>query len=152
MGSVRSSILGSVIATIVVSLAMIEKNALRLIPEFSMQRAWSEILGMADQPWTGWLAYFLMGAIVCGVAFALLYSALPGRSPVIKGLAFGMLIWLVTMVVFMPLAGAGLFASDIGAKLAVMNLATNVIFGLVLGGIYKWDNAPAHRRQASQTR
>lgn len=150
MGSLRSSILASGIATLIAAAVTMEKNALRFIPDFTMPRAWSDILGMADQPWAGWVAYLLVGTVFCGVAFALLYSALPSRSPVVKGFFFGALLWLVTMVVFMPLAGVGLFASAIGTKLVLFNLAMNLIFGTVVGAVYKWDDQPSTPEQATQ--
>lgn len=152
MGSFRSSFLASGVAALVVAAITMEKNALGFIPGFTMPRAWGDVLGMADQPWVGWIAYILFGIVVCGIAFAALYSALPGRSPVMKGFVFGALIWLVTMIVFMPLAGVGLFASDIGNKLVAFNLATNLIFGIVLGAVYKWDDQPAPVKPVAERR
>lgn len=152
MGSIRSSMLGSGIATLIVAAVTMEKNALRFIPDFTIPRAWSEVLGMADQPLAGWIAFFVVGIALCGLAYALMYSALPGRSPVIKGFVFGALLWLVTMVVFMPLAGVGLFASDIGTRLVLFNLAVNLIFGTVLGAVYKWDDQPAPEKYATEKR
>jgi hypothetical protein len=89
MGSLRSSFLGSTIATLIVAAVTMEKNALRFIPEFTMPRAWGDLLGMADRPWVGWVVYLVVGIAICGIAFALMYSiqaraVQPGTQPDIR--------------------------------------------------------------------
>ena len=88
-------------------------------------------------PALAWLAHFMIGTILWGVLFALLYPSLPGSEPVVKGLVFGTGAWLAMMVAVMPMAGAGLFGLGLGIMAPVMTLMLHLIWGAVLGFTYK---------------
>jgi hypothetical protein len=85
-------------------------------------------------PALGWGFHLLVG-----VAFALLYAGgfalrLPG-SPAVRGLLFGLGIFVVAQLVFMPLVGAGLFSRGDPALL-VGSLVGHLAYGGVLGLVY----------------
>jgi uncharacterized membrane protein YagU involved in acid resistance len=84
----------------------------------------------------GWVAHFVIGAVIYGLVFANLRGALPGGSDVIKGIVLGIVGWLVMMLAIMPMMGAGLFAMNMGMMATVATLVLHVIFGLVLGLTY----------------
>lgn len=137
MTSFRSAFLGSGIATFVVTSIMAEKTAMGFIPQFSIARGWAELAGMPT--WTGWLIHMFVGAVIGGAIFGAIYGKLPTSYAVLKGIVFGLASWLVMMLVFMPLAGAGIFAVQAGSNFILFTLALGLIYGLVLGAIYAWD-------------
>ena len=55
-----------------------------------------------------------------------------------KGMLFSLIPWLVSLVVFFPLVGAGFFGLDLGAGPlpAIGNLILHLVYGAVLGAIY----------------
>ncbi len=61
---------------------------------------------------------------------------------------FGVGAWIATMILVMPLAGAGLFGMNLGVAAPVMTLVLHVIYGAVLGGVYGLERpeAPAQER------
>src|SRR4029077_3370348 len=102
----------------------------------------SEILGTQDNLVVGFGTHILIG-LIWGITFALLQSRLPSRSYVVKGAIFGLLAWLLMMIIFMPLAGAGLFGVHRGTMaVPLVTFAYHLVFGIVLGNVYAW-NAPS---------
>jgi len=88
---------------------------------------------------------------VFSAVFALTAPRIPGRSYAVKGLLFGAAIWLLMMVVFMPLAGEGFFASHRGMLVAGLCLILNVVYGVILSVIYRWLVGPAADASAVKT-
>ena len=77
--------------------------------------------------------HFMVGAGY-GITFSLINTLLPG-SFIVKGIIIGVLGWLMMMV--MPMRGAGLLAMKMGMMAPVMTLVLHIIFGAVLGLVYK---------------
>jgi uncharacterized membrane protein YagU involved in acid resistance len=90
--------------------------------------------GMLGSWKIGMLVHFLNGAVIFPVAFAFLFSRfLPGPL-VAKGIAFGVLLWLTSQLVVMPMMGAGFFSAHIGGMNAVAaSLLGHVLYGSSLG-------------------
>ncbi|WP_241047961.1 DUF6789 family protein [Achromobacter xylosoxidans] len=40
----------------------------------------------------GWVAHFMIGAVLWGILFKLLYSKLPGGAALVKGMSFSVLL------------------------------------------------------------
>ncbi len=80
--------------------------------------------------------------LIAGLIWALIYARVV--EPVLRGagwwrgLTFSILPWLLSLVVFFPLVGAGFFglSLDAGPLPAIGNLVLHLIYGAVLGGIY----------------
>jgi hypothetical protein len=55
-----------------------------------------------------------------------------------RGLRFALVPWLLSLVIFLPLMGGGLFGMDVGAgPLPIVgNLILHLVYGAVLGGAY----------------
>lgn len=135
---VGKGILAGLIATVVLSALMIMKSAMGLMPEFNAIKDWVTILsgfGLPATPVAGWIAHVVFGSVVWGGLYAALYDKLPG-SALVSGITFGVIGWLGMMVVFMPMAGHGMFALGIGPMVAVATLVLHIIFGAVLGLSY----------------
>lgn len=127
-------------ATVVLSVLMVMKSMMGMMPQMN---AIKMLTGMAHQfmgtpamPLVGWLLHFMIGSIIWGVLFALLVRAIPGKSPIIKGMVFGTAAWLLMMVMVMPMTGAGLFAVHLGIGAPIATLMLHWAFGAVLGGVY----------------
>jgi len=90
-------------------------------------------MGVAATPAIGWALHFMIGTVLWGILFALLYGRLPGKGALSKGVSFGILAWLLMMLMPMPMASAGLFGLKLGMVAPVMTLMLHLIWGAVLG-------------------
>jgi uncharacterized membrane protein YagU involved in acid resistance len=98
----------------------------------------TDIVAMLGEVLGGWrmgmLVHILNGAVIFPVAFVfLLYRFLPG-SPITKGITFGVLLWLTSQVLVMPIMGAGFFSAHIGGvKAAAASLLGHLAYGGLVG-------------------
>lgn len=75
--------------------------------------------------------------VLMAIAFAVLFfRRLPG-SPVIRGLIFSLLPWLMQSLIVDPYMGFGLFGTRLSPATPIVSLALNALYGLVLGSIYR---------------
>lgn len=134
----RSDILQGVwagfVATVVLSILMIIKHAMGVMPELDPINMITKMLG-ASTPIVGWIMHFIIGSIMWGIAFALTSRLFPGPFWV-KGMLFAVVPWLIMMVAMMPLAGAGFFGMQLGMAAPLMTLMLHLVFGAVLGAVY----------------
>lgn len=132
----RAMIAGFV-ATVVLSVLMLMKSMMGVMPGLDIAQMLTgmahNMMGLPVNPAVGWLLHFMIGTVVWGIDFALLYRPLPGGSPVVKGVVFGVLAWMLMMLIPMPMAGAGLFGMKMGMMAPAMTLVLHVIWGAVLG-------------------
>lgn len=124
------------------SCLMFLKSRAGLLPSFQpyedLQRVLSDWVGSAVSPAVPWLLSFANGALVLGFLFGRTYRLLPGRSGAVKGLVFGMLGWIVMGLLFFPLLGRGLFATQAGLGLlpGVFSLAMVLTYSIIMGMVY----------------
>lgn len=133
----KNGVIAGLAATVVLSVIMIMKSVMGVLPEFNVIGDWVAVLSTFGLPASmpiGWIAHFVLGAVF-GAAYAQFRGMLPG-SDVVAGIAFGVAAWLGMMIAFMPLAGNGVFGMNIGMMVPVMTLVLHVIFGAVLGLVY----------------
>ncbi|EKV31401.1 hypothetical protein C882_3774 [Caenispirillum salinarum AK4] len=126
--------LAGFIATVVLSLVMLGKGAVGLMPQLDVIAALTALLGSESRA-VGWIAHFVLGTVPWGIAFVLIERGLPGGCAM-RGVLFGGLAWVAMMVIFMPLIGAGLFANQLGWAVWAVTLVLHVIYGWVLGFTY----------------
>jgi len=97
-----------------------------------------DIVEMLAEPLGGWkmgmLVHILNGAIIFPLAFVFLfYRLLPG-SPATKGVVFGVVLWLASQLLVMPIMGAGLFSAHVGGiRAAAVLLFGHVVYGWLDG-------------------
>lgn len=139
MSKWNRGLLAGLAATIVLSVLMVIKSAMGLMPAVDaiamLTQLGAEHFGLPSSPVVGWAAHFVIGVVLWGLVFAGTYETWPSAPPV-KGAVFSVMIWLLMMSMFMPMAGAGFFGTNIGATPAVATLVLHLIFGLVLGGVF----------------
>lgn len=82
----------------------------------------------------GMLVHVLNGAIVFPLAYAgFFYRFLPGPT-YMKGLTFGLTLWLASQLLVLPMIGAGVFSSHMGGVRAAWTLLLgHLIYGVLLG-------------------
>lgn len=134
MGSVGKGMTAGLAATAVLSMIMVAKGMMGLIPELDVIAMLSNMMGSARI--IGWAAHFMIGVIAWGAGFALVFDVIPGWSSVSKGIAFSFVAWLMMMLVIMPMTGAGVFGDNIGKMAPALTLMMHAVFGAVLGVVY----------------
>ena len=145
MQKTNDGLVAGLAATIVLSILMIAKSMMGLMPGLDVIHMLAAMMGTPLL--VGWLTHFMIGTVAWGGGFALAYDAIPGNSAVTRGLVFATGAWAAMMMIVMPIAGAGLFGSHLGPMAAIMTLLLHLVFGAVLGGTYQYRDtahAPAH--------
>ncbi|MGE3731750.1 MAG: DUF6789 family protein, partial [Lysobacterales bacterium] len=112
MNKYARGIIAGLVATAVLSMMMFAKGKMGVMPELDIIAMLAGKMGGAAM--MGWAAHFMIGAILYGVGFVVLYNLLPGKGAVAKGALFGVLGWLMMMLLVMPMMGMGMFAMSMG--------------------------------------
>ncbi len=84
----------------------------------------------------GMILHFLNGTIIFPLVYVYaLYGVLPG-GPTVKGVVWGVVLWVLAQVVVMPMMGGGLFSANAGGVPAVMgSLLGHLVYGALLGAL-----------------
>jgi len=122
------------IATVILSLLMMLKAQMGLMPEFNVISDFSQFF-KTESPIVGWIIHFIIGSIIWGGLFALFLPFLKGAFW-IKGIFFGIIAWLLMMVAYMPVMGHRTFAIELGVQVIMATLVLHIIYGFVLGLSY----------------
>jgi hypothetical protein len=136
MGRIGKGFAAGLAATAVLSALMIMKSMMGVMPGLDLPKMIAGMMGAPDAPMIGWGVHVMIGAVLYGLAIALIGDRLPGRSDTGHGVLIGFAGWLVMMVMLMPMAGAGLFGMNLGMMAPMMTLVLHLIFGAVLGWTY----------------
>lgn len=107
-------------------------------PYQDLQRALSQLVGSSVDPLVPWALSFLNGSVLLGFLFGRAYRWLPGESGAGKGFVFGLLGWIVMGVVFFPMLGRGLFATEagLGFQPALFSLLMILSYSVMMGITY----------------
>ncbi len=130
MNGIGKGVFAGLAATVVMSVLMVMKGAMGIMPQLDVIQMLSMMLGVSAA--VAWVVHFGIGAM-WGALFALGYRVIPGGNALTKGLVFATAVWLMMMIVVMPMAGAGLFGMNMGIMAPIMTLALHLVFGAVLG-------------------
>lgn len=135
MSKIGRGLLASLAATVVLSVLMVLKTMMGVMPALDLPKMIAVMMGSPDTRMLGWAAHFLIGIVVYGIAIATPGDRM-GSSPTVSGIVMGVVGWLIMMLTLMPMAGAGLFAMSMGVMAPLMTLVLHLIFGAVLGWTY----------------
>ncbi|HSE67391.1 MAG TPA: DUF6789 family protein, partial [Gemmatimonadales bacterium] len=137
MNATRAAASGLVGTGVMTALLLVEPSV--GLPKIAMGQVLSTSLGLTSAhltigPALGWVLHFLIG-----MSLALLYAAvferrLPG-TPLIRGLLYGLLVFVVAQLVFMPLVGGGVFSRG-DVELLTGSLVGHLVYGGLTGWIY----------------
>ncbi len=126
-------ILAGFIATIVITVMMYF-----IAPMMGRNMDIAQMLGSKmGSSWNlGMFVHFVLGSVIFSLIYGyFLYKILPGQ-PWIKGICFGIILWLLAQVIVMPMMGAGFFSVDMGGmKAVILSLIAHIAYGATLGGI-----------------
>jgi len=140
MNNLGKSIIAGFAATVVLSLLMVMKMVMGVMPDLNVIKMMTAMahgmMGTPALPVVGWAMHFMIGSVAWGGLFALIGKTLPGSGFIGKGMLFGVLAWLLMMVMVMPMAGAGFFGLSLGMMAPVMTLMLHLVYGAVLGIVY----------------
>ena len=127
-----------VIATASMTALLLIEPAVGL-PEIAIGQLLSSSLSyttavLSAGPALGWLLHFLVG-----IAWALLYAGVVlvrlSGTPLVRGMLYGGLVFLLAQTVLMPVVGAGFFSRGDVPTLAG-SLLGHLVYGAVLGWVY----------------
>jgi len=135
MNASRAAAAGLIGTGVMTALLLIEPSI--GLPTIAIGQILSTSLGLATAqlPFgaaVGWLIHFLVGMVLALVYAGLVRRRLPG-GPLLSGVIYGGLVFLVAQLCFMPLVGAGIFS---GGQLDL--LAGSLLGHLVYGGVVGW--------------
>jgi hypothetical protein len=141
MSRVQMGLIAGLVATIAVSL--LEVANLVLGPwAVSFPRLLSVMLQMPDQVVVGWIAHFVVGALVLGPLFGLACPRLPTDTPETKGILFAVAAFVLMGLTVAPLAGmvgerpVGVFFMRAGFGSFAWMIVTHAVYGIVVGNVY----------------
>lgn len=140
MGTPINSMIAGFVATLTLSIMMIAKSMMGLMPELNVIVMLSSMMDRSLA--IGWMAHFVIGTVVWGSAFTLLHSYLPGKTNIFTGISFGVAAWLLMMLVIMPIAGAGVFGLSLGMMAPLMTLILHGVYGAVLALTFRLLDRP----------
>ena len=134
MSNSMKGMLAGLVATLVLSGLLLLKSTMNLVPELNLIRLLVNLGSISTVQ--AWMDHFIIGVVVWGLLFGAYDSVASRPAHWLKGIIFGVFAWLVMMLVFMPLAKAGIFASRLGPLAAAVTLLYHLIYGAVLGTTY----------------
>ncbi|MDH3297773.1 MAG: hypothetical protein OEM23_05280 [Gemmatimonadota bacterium] len=127
------AIIGGLAGTIVMTLMMYFVAPMMMGGPMDVAAMLGDMMGMSNT--VGMIVHFLLGALAFPALFALvLWDKLPGDSWM-KGLVFGMALFLIAQAVVMPMAGAGVFSANHPEQMMAVlgSLVGHALYGLILG-------------------
>jgi hypothetical protein len=127
------AILGGFVGTLAITLMMYIVSPIMT----GMKMDIAAMLGKMLGGWTmGMVMHFINGTIIFPLIYAyLLYHFLPD-GPAVKGITWGVILWLLAQLIVMPMIGAGVFSSKMGGgKAAMGSLIGHTVYGALLGWI-----------------
>lgn len=143
--TVQQGVAAGFVATLTVTVLMALKAMTGVAPDLDL----TTMLSGARGDWAGWLAHFVVGALVLGPAFAVLAPRIPGSSCVAKAVLFSMGAWLVMQLLVLPAAGYGVFGMGYGLAAPFLTFVLNLVLGVALGTAFaamegEWTKKAPH--------
>jgi len=144
MSDVTKGMLAGAVATGALSVVMLLVEATGFERQLELPRLLLNVLDApADFSALGWIAHLAIGSVVLGGLFAHVEPRLGADTHTKSGILYGVVAWLVMMLVFMPAAGGGYFGFQLSLVAPVFMLGLQVLYGGVLGWTYG-KLAPGH--------
>ena len=85
MGRVAKGLAAGAAATAVLSILMVMKAAMGVMPQLDLPKMIAGVMGAPDTPALGWAIHAMIGIVGYGVAITLLDGRLPGNSATLHG-------------------------------------------------------------------
>jgi hypothetical protein len=134
MSNALKGIIAGFVATLVLSGLMILNSTIGLMPQIDIVRLLTTLGTLTTA--SAWMDHFIVGAVVWGLLFAAVDATTTRPALWMKGMIFGVFAWLMMLVTFLPLAGAGFLGAKMEITTLVGLLFLHLIYGVVLGATY----------------
>lgn len=143
---IGSTVKGGIIATVIMTIVGI------IAPVAGLPRmlVGNMLAGFMHIPLAaGWIIHFMIGTILAAGYVFLFRSILPG-NPIVKGIIYGIIPFLLAQIMVLPMMGAGFFSSNTPVPLLAIttNLIAHIAYGGVLGFITK-EHTVTHTYQSA---
>jgi uncharacterized membrane protein YagU involved in acid resistance len=137
MNFARAAVAGLVGTAAMTALLLVEPSV--GLPKIAMGQVLASSLGLTTArlpigPAVGWGLHFIIGMALAVIYAAVFDRRLPG-SAVVRGMLYGVLVFVVAQVVFMPLVGGGFFSRG-DLELVAGSLLGHLLYGGVIGWTY----------------
>jgi hypothetical protein len=84
----------------------------------------------------GMLAHLTIGTLILPAIYATYFFERLSGSPTVRGMTWGLMLWLVAQALVMPFVGGGFFSSVMGGATAAMDsLLGHLVYGFAFGSI-----------------
>jgi hypothetical protein len=139
--AIGRAVLAGLAATAVMTIIMLMAPLMGM-PEMNIGKMLGGFMGVPT--FIGWAGHFMIG-VVLAIGYGVFFEPRLNNAPVVRGILYGLIPWIVSQVIMNPMMGAGLFASNTPAPfLMVMgSLLGHVAYGAVLGVAYTRSATPA---------
>jgi hypothetical protein len=145
MSDVVKGMLAGGVATAVLSLVMVLIGATGFEPQLELTRMLLTLLAAPPSQYAlGWTLHIVIGSVVLGGLFAHIEPRLGVDTHTKGGVLYGVITWLVVMLVVMPAIGEGYFGFQLSVLAPIVMLGLQVLYGVVLGWTYG-KLSPAHK-------
>jgi hypothetical protein len=135
MSRVKKGLVAAVAAMVVVSI--LEVINMMAGPWFTpFPHILSYMMGMENNVAAGWIAHIVVGTVVLGSLFGIVYPKLPTDLPATKGIAFAVAAFAALIVVILLFGNPSVFSGSDGFMTVAWLLISNAIFGFVMGSVY----------------
>ncbi len=137
MNITRAAAAGLIGTAVMTALLLVEPSV--GLPKIAIGQILSTSLGLASAhltigPALGWVIHFIIGMVLALIYAAAFARRLPG-SPLTRGALYGVLVFVVAQLVFMPLVGGGVFSRG-DVELLAGSLLGHLTYGGLIGWIY----------------
>ncbi len=143
MSDVVKGMVAGAVATGALSAVMLLIGATGFAPQLELPHLLLNFLDVPSDYILGWIAHIAIGSVLLGGIFAHAEPRLGADTHTKSGVLYGVITWLVMMLVFMPAAGAGYFGFQLSILTPLIMLGLQVLYGGVLGWTYG-KLAPTH--------
>ena len=80
----------------------------------------------------GIILHFLHGGLA-GIVFALLLSEVPNIPTFEAGIMFGLLLWIIALIIMRPVTGVEFWHHPLGLPAILVSLFGHILYGMFLG-------------------
>ena len=136
MSDVLKGMLAGGVATAALSLVMLLFSVLGFEPQLELTRLLLVLVDAPTEYALGWILHWMIGSVVLGGLFAHFEPRLGAATHVKNGILFGVAVWLVVMLFFMPAVGAGYFGFQVSLFAPLIMLGLQVFHSGVMGWVY----------------
>ena len=145
--NVGRAVIGGFVGTLAITFLMYVGGPMMGLPRMDIAAMLGGMLGGWGM---GMAMHILNGAVIFPLIYAfVLFAHLPG-SPALKGILWGVILWVLAQIVVMPMMGAGVFGLRMGGMMpAFGSLMGHIVYGVLLGWIAGQAHAERHERAAT---